>query len=364
MPLSATRHLPWMAGAALSLSLLLAVTAHSSAATPVQNSDWTQTARALVLARTERALGNYFYASRVTLLRDAIEQHRSQLLGIDDEKEFADALTGILQAAGHDKHIIVWFSQTNDENQSRKPTPAELAEQERFFRYVAYGYDATARLPGNIGYLRLGGFADMPAAKGTIDAAMLLVSQTRSLIVDLRGNGGGDSDTVDYLLGYFFAKPTEVTGAIQRKQGKDVIVHDFTPGTVGAPRYASKPIYVLIDHDTISGGEMFAYDISALHRGLIIGQVSAGAASGLGSRPYFLSDRLSISVPDAVTRNPYTRSNWEGVGVIPDVKVDPKDALLASYSRALQKASDSYDPLGDVAQAQKDPAAALKAFLP
>lgn len=109
---------------------------------------------------------------------------------------------------------------------------------------------------------------------------------------------------------------------------------------------------------------MFAYDISTLHRGLIIGQASAGAASGLGSRPYFLSDRLSISVPDAVTRNPYTGTNWEGVGVIPDVKIDPKDAVLAAYSRALKSVSDTYDPLGELAQAQNDPAAALKAFLP
>lgn len=358
-----TRHLPSVA-LALTLSLLFALTAHTNAAQPAQNSDWTQATRALVLARTEQALGNYFYANRVELLRAAIQQHSSELLGIDDEKKFADALTSILQAAGKDKHIIVWFSETSDENQSRKPTSAELAEQERFFRYVAYGYDASARFPGNIGYLRLGGFADMPAAKSTIDAAMLLVSQTSSLIIDLRGNGGGDSDTVDYLLGYFFAKPTEVTGAIQLIQGKDVFVHDFTPGTVGAPRYVSKPVYVLIDHDTISGGEMFAYDISTLHRGVIIGQASAGAANGLGSKPYFLSDHLSISVPDAVTRNPYTGTNWEGVGVLPDVKIDPKDALLASYSRALKSVSDSYDPLGDIAQAQKDPAAALKTFLP
>ena len=359
-----TRQLRAVTRLALTLSLLLGVTAHANAAQAPQSSDWTQATRELVLARTERALGNYFYANRVELLRGAIEKHRPELLGIGDEKKFADALTGILQAAGHDKHIIVWFSEMSDKNQNRNPTSAELAEQQRFFRYIAYGYETSARLPGNIGYLRLGGFADMPATKGTIDAAMLLLSQTSSLIVDLRGNGGGDNDAVDYLLGYFFAKPTEVTGAIQRKQGKDVLVRDFTPGTVGAPRYVSKPIYVLIDHDTISGGEMFAYDIRTLHRGLIIGQASAGAASGLGSRPYFLSDHLSISVPDAVTRNPYTGTNWEGVGVIPDVKIDPKDALLASYSRALRNVSDSYDPLGDVAQAQKDPAAALEAFLP
>ena len=290
---------PSLAGLALTVGLLFSVIVQTTVVRAAQGSDWTQATRALVLARAEQALENYFYANRVTLLRGAIEAHRPELLGIDDEKKFADALTSILQQASQDKHIIVWFSEAPDQNQSRKPTPDELARQRRFFQYVAYGYNASARLPGNIGYIALGGFADMPAAKGTIDAAMELVSQTSSLIVDLRGNGGGDSDTVDYLLAYFFAKPTEVTGVVQRIHGKDVVVHDFTPATVAAPRYISKPIYVLIDHSTISGGEMFAYDIKALHRGLVIGQVSAGAASGLASRPYFLAEHLSVSVPDA-----------------------------------------------------------------
>ncbi|MGA7357155.1 MAG: S41 family peptidase [Candidatus Cybelea sp.] len=359
-----TQHQLSFARSALIVGLLCGVIVPASVVQAVQNSDWDQVTRSLVLARAEQALGNYFYANRVTLLRGSIEAHRSELLGIDDEKKFADALTNILQQAGQDKHIIVWFSEESDENQSRKPTSTELARQQRFFQYVAYGYNASARLPGNIGYIALGGFADMPAAKSTIDAAMELVRQTSSLIVDLRGNGGGDSDTVDYLLAYFFAKPMEVTGAVQRIQGKDVAVHDFTPATVAAPRYVGKPVYVLIDHGTISGGEMFAYDIKSLRRGLVIGQVSAGAASGLGSRPYFLSEHLSISVPDAVTRNPYTGTNWEGVGVIPDVKIDGKDALTAAYARALASVDTSYDPLGEIAQAQKDPEAALKAFFP
>jgi hypothetical protein len=349
---------------ALTVAFLLGITANTLPTAASTSAGWSKETRELVIARAEEALGNYFFADQVALLRGAIEAHRSELLEISDEKKFADTLTSILQDAGRDKHIIVWFSERSDENQSRKPTPSEVAANQRFFQYVAYGYTASARLPGNIGYLRLGGFADMPAAKGMIDAAMALLSQTSSLIVDLRGNGGGDSDTVDYLLGYFFAKPTEVTGAIQQIHGKGVVIHDFTPRTLGAPRYVGKPIYVLVDHATISGGEMFAYDIRALHRGLIIGHASAGAASGLGSRPYFLSDHLSISVPDAVTRNPYTGTNWEGVGVVPDVEIDPEDALAAAYARALAAVSGSYDPFGEIPQAQKNPTAALKAALP
>ncbi len=359
-----TRHFAAIVRLAVAVTALQAVALPANAASGPQSSGWSQRARAIVLSRAELALGNYIYANRVASLRDAIETHRSELLAIADQKTFAETLTAILQKASGDKHIIVWFSEAPDENQTPEPTAAELARQSRFFRYAAYGYGASARLPGNVGYIKLGGFADMPAAAGAIDAAMRLVTNTTALIVDLRGNGGGDSDTVDYFLAYFFSKPTEVTGAIQEKHGKAELVRDFTLAKVGAPRYVSKPVYVLIDRATISGGEMFAYDMKALHRGLVIGQTSAGAANGLGSPPYFLNDHLRISVPDAITRNPYTGTNWEGVGVIPDAATDPDDALTAAYTRALAAVSGSYDPFGEIPEAQKDPAAALKAFLP
>lgn len=178
----------------LAISVIFGVMANAAAATS-QSSSRPKDQRELVLARTEAILGNYFFDNKAQALRNAIEAHKAELLSIDDQKKFAAALTAVLQAASQDKHIIVWFSSTADENQGRKPSPPEVAVNQRFFQYVAYGYDASARLPGNIGYLRLGGFADMPAAKATIDSAMMLVSQTNALIIDLRGNGGGDSDT-------------------------------------------------------------------------------------------------------------------------------------------------------------------------
>ena len=351
-------------------ALLAVAIAASPASTLAQgaakasDSAWTEATRAQVLTRAEQALENYYFADRVPGLRAAIEADKAALLQIGDQKTFATALTGDLQRASHDKHIIVWYSPTRDANRGRTPTAAEIAEANRFFRYVAYGYDVGARLNGNIGYLRLGGFGNMPEAKGALDAAMLLVGGTDALIVDLRGNGGGDSDAVTYLLGYFFSKATEVTGAIQRDHGKTVVHRDFTPAAMGGSRYLDRPVYVLIDKATISGGEMFAYDMQTLHRAVLIGATTAGAANGLGSPPYALSDHLSISVPDAVLRNPYTGTNWEGVGVMPDVATDSKSALLAAYERALRAAKGSYDPLDELLQARKDPAGALSASLP
>lgn len=155
-----------------------------------------------------------------------------------------------------------------------------------------------------------------------------------------------------------------MTGAVVREHGRLRTDRDFTPATVGGPKYLEKPVYVLIDHQTISAGEMFAYDIKTLHRALVFGESSAGAAMGLGSPPFYLTEHLSISVPDAETRNPYTGTNWDGTGVIPDVSTTSKGALLATYKRALQTANDRYDPMNELPEALKDPAAALRASFP
>lgn len=324
---------------------------------------WTLPQRQQALARAETALNNYFYVDRIAALRAVIETKRRLLLAIADQRTFATTLTDELQTASGDKHLIVWYSTTPAGEQSAAKHD-QSTEARKFFSHVDYGFNAAMRLRGNIGYLNLGGFADLPLAKPALDATMTLLSPTDALIVDLRGNGGGDSDTVAYLLGYFFSRPTEVTGAAVRENGKLHTDRTFTPASVGGPRYLGKPLYVLISHQTISGGEMFAYDLKTLHRAIVLGQASAGAAMGLGSPPYFLTEHLTISVPNAQTRNPYTGTNWQDTGVIPDVAVPSGKALLTAYERALKAKDDSYDPLNELPGALRDPAAALRASLP
>jgi hypothetical protein len=342
---------------------MLSTAASALAQEPSQpGASWTLSQRQQALGRAERALETYFYPNRIEALRAVIENNRQALLQIADQKAFAKTLTSELQSVSGDKHLIVWYSDSPHAETTSQSS--DTAADRKFFRRIDFGFNCAARLMGNIGYLNLGGFANMPEAKPTLDAAMTLVSPTDALIIDLRGNGGGDSDTVAYLLGYFFARPTEVTGAVVREHNRFRTDRDFTPATVGGPKYLAKPVYVLIDHQTISAGEMFAYDIKTLHRALVFGESSAGAAMGLGSPPSYLTEHLSISVPDAETRNPYTGTNWDGTGVIPDVSTTSKQALLATYKRALQTANDRYDPMNELPQALKDPATALRTSFP
>ena len=53
-----------------------------------------------------------------------------------------------------------------------------------------------------------------------------------------------------------------------------------------------------------------------------------------------LHDHFAVFVPHAHAENPITHANWEGTGVLPDVPVEPADALTVAYQSALKKQID------------------------
>lgn len=345
-------------------ALLAVSSAGAPAQTPPPAAGWNAAARAQTIDAAEKALDGYFFTDRVPKLKAAIEAQRASLLAIADPEKFADAFTKVLYGVAHDKHLGVWYSADVLPPLARmKPSPAEVARRARMASFMDYGYSSSARLPGNIGYLRLAFFPPPPGSQKMYDTAMLLLANTDALIVDLRDNGGGSPAAVDYLLGYFFAKPVEITGFLLRHGNTIVGKREYTPAQLGGARYVDKPVYLLINDNTISGGEQFAYDLKTLHRAVLVGKTTAGGANPGG--PVRLNDHFSIFIPDGSAHNPYTGTNWEGTGVAPDIAVNPEKALLDAYKLALKSAKDSFRPAGeDREMALKDPAQALKMVLP
>jgi C-terminal processing protease CtpA/Prc len=91
----------------------------------------------------------------------------------------------------------------------------------------------------------------------------------------------------------------------------------------------------LINAQTISGGEALAYELQGLHRATLIGEKTAGAANI--TRPCRLDDWFVMMLPVARGINPITKTNWEGVGVRPDVAVSTSAALDEALRRAAQE---------------------------
>jgi C-terminal processing protease CtpA/Prc len=90
-------------------------------------------------------------------------------------------------------------------------------------------------------------------------------------------------------------------------------------------------VYVLTSPVTISAAEEVAYDLQALGRAKVVGATTAGAAHLTASGP--VGPHLFITISIARPIAPVTQSNWEGIGVIPDIKVSASDALRIAQER-------------------------------
>ena len=97
------------------------------------------------------------------------------------------------------------------------------------------------------------------------------------------------------------------------------------------------PLYILTDKDVFSAGESFTYNLQALKRATVIGETTKGGAHI--TRSFRISDLFKAKIPWGRSINPITGTNWEGVGVIPDIEVDPDDALDVALEKAREEAN-------------------------
>jgi C-terminal processing protease CtpA/Prc len=348
----------------IAFAALAAFVGVTPAPSPAPVLSFTEADRAAVLDSASKALGNYVFHARIAPLQAVLATNRAAYLKIDDPLAFATAVTADLYGVAHDKHIRLQYSDDVLAMNTEKPSAADIKRVVQMFASRNYGVLGATRLGGNIGYLHLGNFGPMPDSKQAIDAAMMMVAHTDALVIDIRHNGGGDPDSLDYIMGYFYSKPVELTSIVMEQDGKMETIRQFSAAKVSGRRYLGKPLYVLTDNMTFSCAEQFAYDIKSLHRALLI-----GATTGGGANPgnfFRLSDHFSIFVPFGYSRNPYTKTNWEGVGVTPDIATTPDAALVEGYRRALAAAPESFPQVAtERKKAAADPAAALQqAFNP
>ena len=254
-----------------------------------------------------------------------------------DPKAFADKLTQDIQAVVKDKHIRVRHSATVlPPMREGDPTPAEIEDFRKRGAALNFGVERVERLRFNIGYFDLRGFQPAQLAGHKIVAAMNLLSDTTALIVDLRQNGGGDPATVQLMTSYLFDEPTHLNNMFYRGRDGDRNTQAWTHAWVPGERFgAKKPVYVLTSKRTFSGAEEFSYNLKNLKRATIVGETTGGGAHPGSVRR--LNDHFSMFVSNGRAINPISKTNWEGTGVEPDIKVDAADALRVARLDALKK---------------------------
>ncbi len=253
--------------------------------------------------------------------------------------EFADTMTKELQSISHDKHMRVRVNLNRGTAAAPTVRPDPIVqnyERTKNLEMTNYGFTKVEKLDGNIGYLDLTGFPALASAKEYADLAMKFLSTADALIIDLRRNGGGSPRLIQYVCSYFFENPTHINSLYYRaaNQTTDFITFE----KVGGKKMHDIPLFLLTSAQTFSGGEEFAYNIQTQKRGTLIGETTGGGANPGTIFP--VTGDLVIFIPTGRAINPITKTNWEGVGVIPEIKCSADMALETALplARAAAKA--------------------------
>lgn len=185
-------------------------------------------------------------------------------------------------------------------------------------------------LAGNVGYLRINMFLDAPPVTERLAHAMSILADTNALVIDVRGSPGGEPAGVANVIGHLVTERTATVRTQERADpngARTYFAEPRSPAFVG-------PVYVLIDGETGSGAEEFAYDLQAMRRATLVGEKTFGAATPGGFRP--LAAGFAAFIPMQTVANTITGENWEGVGVRPDVETSADEALERAHRMALE----------------------------
>ena len=198
-----------------------------------------------------------------------------------------------------------------------------------------YAIKRVERLDGNIGYLKLDVFsADSAAAAPVLRSALRLLARSDAVILDLRENRGGGGDLSQLLFSYLAPQTGVVADVFMRgPSGFDSSVVRTAERIESDASFRDRPIYVLTSAHTASAAEWLAYNLQAVHRARIVGETTAGASHPI--RFVRINDAFDISMPSGKVRSRFTNTDFEQVGVQPDVKTTSDLALKAAYLESL-----------------------------
>ena len=182
---------------------------------------------------------------------------------------------------------------------------------EQTVMYHVYALDST------VGVVKITGFDR--ATPNQLFAAVqdLLDGGCTRLVVDVRNNPGGElqgiCSVLDYLLPY-----GPVIRTIDRDGNEEVIYRSDA-------KALDVPMAVLVNENTASAAELFCSALQDYEKAVIVGTQTYGKGSMQTIRQ--LSDGSGLSVTYRYYCPPFS-DNYDGVGVTPDVVVEPAGAML------------------------------------
>lgn len=269
----------------------------------------------LIAEMQNKIIENYVEVEEISNIVAKLEDLKKSttLKSTHYKKEFVKIVNHCLQKA--DKHFSVSVVPRSVSPAIKSTEPHQTKETwfEKLERQN-YGFNRVEVLTGNIGIIDFWGFADL-TKKARISIAKTLrpIENADAMIIDLRENGGGSAQTVQFIASYFIQGKVHLNSFYTRQTNHTEDFYTFAD--INFPKLNHIPIVVLVGPNTFSAAEEFAYNLKHMSRAVIIGEPTKGGANPW--RHFSLKHDFRIAIPVAKAINPFTKSNWEGVGVKP-----------------------------------------------
>ena len=253
-----------------------------------------------------------------TLAEEAAPRRRC-----DKPKAFTSDLTKTLRTVSGDGHFYIEpAGGGEDDGEWLEQWRAQGAKN-------GYGVARAEVMDGNIGLVRIASFYPIESAYERYNAAFTLVRDTDALILDLRGNGGGVSETEWPTQWTFLEKGAPLPLVVE---ARSVPPEQREEPPVLWPRYGpERPLAILVDKATFSAPEAVAYGLQSAGRAVVVGEASGGGAHMLGEG-VAIAGAYMLYTPIMRPVSPATGANWEGVGVEPDIAVPSEKAVEAAIN--------------------------------
>jgi hypothetical protein len=271
---------------------------------------------------------HYVYPQKgATIAAHLMDAHKAgKFVSADSWKELAEATTKWLQDFSHDGHLYVRYDtascrellrQQRETGKEEQVSKTGAKEYDPFFYGPSaadrkYGFDSIGVSRDNIGYLHLSEINISRKSLAVLYSAMNAVANTRALVIDLRNNGGGGSDTGAVFESFFLPAKTPLITFVSRTGEQST---DSTVSWLKEKRYDG-PVFILINNGTASAAEAFTFSMKKTGRAIVIGQPSAGAANMNAWFP--VNEHIFISVSEMAPVWHGTTDTWERWGIQPD----------------------------------------------
>ncbi len=224
--------------------------------------------------------------------------------------EFARQLTARLRL--HDRHFSVVWGESDRLHVTDREQSAEEA--------------ITFQRRGRGGVLAIRRFDDTDdsAAVDLARRSLMEVGTCDYALIDVRDNDGGWPSMVEYVLAPFLdAEPVHVVTFKSAGQADHVAMTRPDPTIMSL---SGLPVVVLVNNGTASAAESLAYAFQSLARATIVGTPTVGAANPVELFAHTSGFYIYISTGAPI--DPRTGTNWDQIGVQPDVLIEDEESVL------------------------------------